>query len=119
MTTRLSVHLSTIWVIARRDLSTRARSKAFRISSVVVLVSVILGIVIPAVFLRGTTRYTVAVIGPPGGPLPAAVSTQAAAAGITVTTVAATDRAAGVRHQRLGHRHSGRHADTVSRNPAG
>jgi ABC-2 type transport system permease protein len=92
----MRTRLYTIWVIARRDLSTRARSKAFRVSSVVVLACLVLGIVIPAVFLRGSNRYTVAVIGPPGGPLPTAVATQATAAGITVTTVAATDRAAAV-----------------------
>jgi ABC-2 type transport system permease protein len=92
----MRTRLSTIWVIARRDLFMRARSKAFRISSLILLVSLVLGIVIPAVFLRGTTSYTVAVIGPAGGPVPAAIATRATAAGITVTTVPATDRAAGV-----------------------
>jgi ABC-type Na+ efflux pump permease subunit len=43
--------LHTIWVIGRRELTTRARSKGFRISSVVLLVSLILGIVVPAFFL--------------------------------------------------------------------
>ncbi|HEU4423321.1 MAG TPA: ABC transporter permease [Pilimelia sp.] len=92
----MKARLSTIWVIARRDLSTRARSKAFRISSLVVLVSLILGIVIPAVFLRGTTSYTVAAVTEAGAPLPAAIATQAQAAGVTVTVQEVPDRAAAV-----------------------
>src|SRR5690349_5911965 len=92
----MTSRLSTIWVIARRELTTRARSKAFRISSVVLLFSLILGIVVPALFLRGTTHYTVAVISAAGSPLPAAVATQAGAAGITVTTREVLDRATGV-----------------------
>ena len=73
----MSAPLSAIWVIARRDLSTRARSKAFRISSAVMLASVILGIVIPTVVLRGTTTYTVAVVGAADEPLPPLVAAQA------------------------------------------
>jgi ABC-2 type transport system permease protein len=88
--------MSAIWVIARRDLAVRARSKAFRISSAIVLVSLILGIVVPAYFLRDTASYTVAVVAAPGGPLPAAVAAQAAAAEITVVTREAADRVAAV-----------------------
>jgi ABC-2 type transport system permease protein len=92
----MSAPLSAIWVIARRDLSTRARSKAFRISSAVMLASVILGIVIPTVVLRGTTTYTVAVVGAADEPLPPLVAAQAKAAGVMVTVREVSDRAAGV-----------------------
>jgi ABC-2 type transport system permease protein len=92
----MSTRLATIWAIARRDLSMRARSKAFRISSAILLVSLVLGIVVPAYFLRGSTSYTVAVVAPGGGPLTAAVATQAAAAEITVVTREVPDRTAGV-----------------------
>jgi ABC-2 type transport system permease protein len=94
--------LGTIWVIGRRELTTRARSKAFRISSVVLLVSLILGIVVPAFFLRGTDRYTVAVVSPAGGALAAAVASQAGAAGLTVTTREVADRATAVQLVEVG-----------------
>jgi ABC-2 type transport system permease protein len=88
--------LSTIWTIAHRDLTMRARSKAFRISSAILLLGLVAGIVIPAVFLRGTTSYTVAVVTGPGAPSPSAVMALAKAAGVTVTVREVTDRAAGV-----------------------
>jgi ABC-2 type transport system permease protein len=88
--------LSTIWVIARRDLSMRARSKAFRISSAILLVSVVLGIVVPAMVLDDSPTYTVAVVEAPGGLLPSAVATRAEAAGVDVTVREVTDRAAGI-----------------------
>jgi ABC-2 type transport system permease protein len=91
----MMTRLSAIWVIARRDLSTRARSKAFRISSLVLLLSLILGIVVPTVFLGGDTpQYTVAVSDSRG--LPAAVAAQGAAAGLTVTARTVPDRNSGV-----------------------
>jgi ABC-2 type transport system permease protein len=94
--------LATVWVIAQRELTTRARSKAYRISSVVLLVSLILGIVVPAFFLRGTVQFTVAVVGSASGPLPAAVASQADAAGLTVTTRVVADRATAVQLVELG-----------------
>jgi ABC-2 type transport system permease protein len=92
----MRTRLATIWTIARRDLSMRARSKAFRISSALLLLALVLGIVVPAYFLHTSNRYTVAVVAPGGGPLTAAMATQAAAAKITVTTREVADRAAGV-----------------------
>lgn len=88
--------LSTVWSIARRELVTRARSRAFRISSVVLLVSLVLGIVVPAWAMRGATRYTVAVVGEEPAVLSGAVTAQAQAAGLSVATRAAPDRAAAV-----------------------
>jgi ABC-2 type transport system permease protein len=78
--------LPAIWTVARRDLISRARSKAFRVSTIVLLVSLVLGIVLPTVFLHSSSRYTVAVAESPDGALPAMVAAQATAAGVTVTT---------------------------------
>lgn len=86
--------LASVWVIAIRELTSRSRSKAFRIASAFLLVSLILGIVVPAIALRGTTRYTVAVAAPGSADAKAAIDAQAAAAGIPVTTRAVRDRAA-------------------------
>jgi ABC-2 type transport system permease protein len=80
----MTQRLSTIWVIARREVVTRARSKAFRISSALLMVAMVAGIVIPVIATRGPARYTVAVTGTSAA-LPAAVHAAAAAAGITVT----------------------------------
>ncbi len=86
--------LTSIWVIARRELISRGRSKAFRISSAVLLVALILGIVVPTMVLKGTSRYTVAVVTARGGNAAAAITSQAAAAKITVVTRPSRDRAA-------------------------
>jgi len=88
--------LSTIWTIAYRELTTRARSKAFRVSSVVLLLSLVLGIVVPAWAMRDTDRHAVAVVAAQERELSAAINAQAAAAGLTVTTRAAADRAEAV-----------------------
>ena len=91
----MRTRLSTIWVVARRDLSTRARSKAYRISTAIMLLALVLGIVLPQVFLRGASSYTVAAVDTGSG-LPAAVAVQAKAAGVTVTVRQVGDRAAAV-----------------------
>ena len=84
--------LAAVWVIACRDLLSRARSRAFRISSALLLVSLVLGIVIPTIATRGTSRYTVAVVPAAGVNVAAAIAGQAAAAKISVTTRPAPDR---------------------------
>jgi ABC-2 type transport system permease protein len=86
--------LSAIWVIAHRELSTRARSKAFRVSSVVLAISLVLGIVVPVWAMRATSRYTVAVVAEQQSELSAAVTAQARAAGLMVATRAAAGRGA-------------------------
>jgi ABC-2 type transport system permease protein len=89
----MTQRLGTIWVIARREVVTRARSKAFRISTALLVVAMVAGIVIPVMVARGPARYTVAVTGTAAG-LPATVHAAAAAAGITVTVRDVPDRAA-------------------------
>jgi ABC-2 type transport system permease protein len=86
--------LGTIWVIARREVVTRARSKAFRISTALLVVAMVAGITIPVIVARGPARYTVAVTGTAAG-LPAAINAAADAAGITVTIRDVPSRAAG------------------------
>lgn len=88
-----------IWVIAQRDLVTRARSKAFRISSALLLLGVILGIAIPTALNRGAAQhnYTVAVVTTQQSTgLNAAIAARAQAAGLTVATRAVADRGAAV-----------------------
>lgn len=90
---------ATIWIIARRDLVTRARSKAFRISSALLLLGMILGIAIPSMLSRNSANhsYTVAVVTTPQNTdLNAAIASRAKAAGITITTRTAADRATAV-----------------------
>ena len=82
-----------IWVIARREMTVRARSKAFRISTAIMLLSLILGIVIPAVAMRDSGHRSVAVVAQTGD-LSAAVTEQAALAGLSIDVVPAADRAA-------------------------
>jgi ABC-2 type transport system permease protein len=86
--------LGAIWVIARREVVTRARGKAFRISTALLVVAMVAGIAIPVMIARGPARYTVAVTGSAAG-LPAAVHAAAGAAGVTVTIRDVPSRAAG------------------------
>lgn len=91
----MSPRLTAIWVVARRELVTRGRSKAFRISTAVLLLGLIAGIAIPATLMRSTTHYTVAVTDASAG-IRTAITEQAASAGITVTIRPAANRAAAV-----------------------
>lgn len=86
--------LSTIWVIARREVVMRARSKAFRISTALLVVAMAAGIAIPVIVTRGPARYTVAVTSSAAG-LPAAIHAAAGAAGVTVAIRDVPSRAAG------------------------
>jgi ABC-2 type transport system permease protein len=90
--------LRSIAVIAGRELVTRGRSKAFRISSALLLVGLIVGIVLPTSLNRSANHFTVALVQASTG-VRNAISVQAAAAGITVTSRTAANRAAAV--QRL------------------
>ncbi len=87
--------LTTVWVIAHRELATRGRSKAFRISTALLLLAMVAGIAIPGLLARGSGRYTVAVAGVISGLRPA-ISAEAAIAAITVTIRPAADRPAAV-----------------------
>jgi ABC-2 type transport system permease protein len=88
----MNQRLQAIWVIAHRELRSRARSKAFRISSALLLLGMVLGIAIPAFAMRNANRYAVVVVAQPAA-LAQAITAQSAAAGLTVTVVAAPSRA--------------------------
>ncbi len=95
----LTRRLATIWIIARRDLATRARSKAFRISSALLLLGMVLGIAIPSMLSRNAARhsYTVAVVNTqPNIDLSAAIAARAETARVTVTTRTVADRTTAV-----------------------
>jgi ABC-2 type transport system permease protein len=85
--------LTSIWVVARREILTRGRSKAFRISSVMLMIGIVLGIAIPAALMRNTGHYTVAVAEATAG-MRHAITEQAAAAKLSVTIRPAANRAA-------------------------
>ncbi len=88
----MKARLHTIAVIAGREFVTRGRSKAFRISSALLLVGLILGIVLPTALTRNSNRFTVTVVSA-STELRSAISAQAASAGITVTSETAASRA--------------------------
>ncbi|MFG1912351.1 ABC transporter permease [Kribbella sp. NPDC048928] len=71
----------TVWIVASRELRTRVRSTAFRISAVVMLLAVVLVIVIPVRVAQRQHPPTVAVAGAPS------LTTALAASGLTVRTV--------------------------------
>jgi ABC-2 type transport system permease protein len=88
----MSQRLRAIWVVAHRELRSRARSKAFRISSAVLLLGMVLGIALPAFAMRNASRYAVVVVAQPAG-LAQVITARSAAAGLTVTVWAAPTRA--------------------------
>jgi ABC-2 type transport system permease protein len=91
----MRARLRTVAVIAAREFVTRGRSKAFRISSVLLLVGLIVGIVLPTSLNRSANQFTVALV-PASAELKSAISAQAASAGITVTSRATANRAAAI-----------------------
>lgn len=53
--------LSRLMLVARRELAVRARSTAFRLSTIIPLVATVAGIAIPAALIGHPQRFTVAV----------------------------------------------------------
>ena len=97
----MRTRLRAIAVIAAREFVTRGRSKAFRISSALLLLGLIVGIVLPSSLTRSGNHFTVALV-PASAGLPRAISAQAEQARITVTTLPAASRAAAVRRVEAG-----------------
>ncbi len=93
--------LQAIAVIAAREFVTRGRSKAFRISSVLLLAGLIVGILLPTSLTRSTDHFRVALVSASAG-LRKAIGVQAAAAGITVINQTASTRAVAVRQVEAG-----------------
>ncbi|HVB44595.1 MAG TPA: ABC transporter permease [Streptosporangiaceae bacterium] len=84
--------LHTIRVIALREFLARGRSKAFRISTALLLIGLIVGIVVPTVVTRNAGRFAVAVTASGAG-MREAITRSAASAGITVTVRTTASRA--------------------------
>ena len=84
-------------LVARRELAMRARSTAFRVSTIILLAATVAGIAISAALIGRTQHFTVAVAGQAPPAVAAAVRADANAAGLQVTAVTAADRSAAVR----------------------
>lgn len=85
--------LRMIWLVARRELLQRGRTRVFAISTIIVLLAVALGVALPAILSRGGKPERVGVIG--GNPASLAVVVQEAGrlAGVKVTVVPEPDAA--------------------------
>jgi ABC-2 type transport system permease protein len=86
-----------LMLVARRELAVRTRSTAFRVSTIILVAAAVAGITTAAALAGGPQRFTVAVAdqAPPG--VAALVRADGGAAGLQVTAVPATDRAAAIR----------------------
>ena len=86
-----------LMLVARRELTVRVRSTAFRVSTITLLAVTVAGIAITAALTGHPQRFTVAVTAQAPPAAAAAVRADGNAAGLQVTVVTATDRAAAVR----------------------
>ena len=86
-----------LMLVARRELIVRARSMAFRVSTLILLAAAVAGIAIPAALTGDPQHFTVAVTAQAPPAVAAAVRADSNAAGLQVTVVTAAGRAAAVR----------------------
>ena len=105
------------WLVAMREMRERSRSRAFRVSVVLMIVTVAVMLGLPALLKPGSTR-SVGLTGSAPSALAAAISQQAHAVGTTArvhryASLAAAEQA--VRQGRLGAR--GRPAATGMERP--
>jgi ABC-2 type transport system permease protein len=84
-------------LVARRELSVRTHSTAFRVSTVILLAAAVAAIAIASALAGGTQRFTVAVTSQAPAGMAPLVRADGLAAGLQVTAVPASDRAAAVR----------------------
>ena len=70
------------WLVARREMRERSRSRAFQASVVLMAVAVAAVLILPALLKPGSTR-NIGVTGPAPAALAATIAQQAHAAGIT------------------------------------
>jgi ABC-2 type transport system permease protein len=93
------------WLIARRELQQRGRSRAFAISTVVLLLAVALGVALPAILSKSSSPERVGVVGGNTATLTSIVTEAGRLAGVKVTVVPEPDAAtaeAGLRSGDLG-----------------
>jgi ABC-2 type transport system permease protein len=84
-------------LVARRELATRMRGTAFRVSTILLLAATVAGIAILAALTGHPQRFTVAVTTQAPPAVTAMVRADGQAAGLQITAVTAADRAAAVR----------------------
>lgn len=88
--------LTGLGLVTRRELTTRLRSKAWRIT-VLVMVIIVVGLVIGLKLLHGNTSAPVVGLTPQGAPLAAPLRTIAGVLGHDITTRTVPDEASGQR----------------------
>jgi ABC-2 type transport system permease protein len=88
--------LRELMLVARREVATRMRGTAFRVSTIVVLAVTVAGIAIAAALTGHPQHFTVAVTAQAPPAVAAMVRADGQAAGLQVTAVTAADRAAAV-----------------------
>jgi Carbon-nitrogen hydrolase len=89
--------LRELTLVARREVATRMRGTAFRVSTIVLLAAMVAGIAIAAALTGHPQRFTVAVTAQAPPAVAAMVRADGQAAGLRITAVAAADRGAAVR----------------------
>ncbi|WP_045878734.1 ABC transporter permease [Pseudofrankia sp. DC12] len=91
-----------LWLVVRREVTTRFRSRVFRVMTPLFVVALLLGIGADALFSGdGTTRATVGLLAT-DAPTAAALTATGKASGLDVHTVTITDPADGERQVRAG-----------------
>ncbi len=86
-----------LMLVMRRELAVRARSTAFRVSTILLLAGTVAGIAIATALTGGVQRFTVAVAAQAPPAVAAAVRSDGHAAGLPVMVVTVADRAVAVR----------------------
>jgi ABC-2 type transport system permease protein len=82
------------WLVARRELRQRGRTRAFAISTVVLLLAVALGVALPAILSKNSKPERVGVVGGNTATLTSLVTEAGRLAGVKVTVVPKPDVAA-------------------------
>lgn len=85
------------WLVARRELTERARSRAFQIGTAIQLIAIVVVLVIASVTGGGDDTKTVALVGPASQPYAQPLRASGPALDATVETRSYPDRAAAAR----------------------
>jgi ABC-2 type transport system permease protein len=88
--------------VARRELVVRVRSKAFRVSTILLLAGTVASIAIAAALMGRTQRVTVAVAAQAPPTVANAIRAEGRAASLSITTVTVADRATAIRSVQQG-----------------
>lgn len=84
---------SSVGLVAEREIRERVRSRTFRIGTIIILLVVVLGIVIPVINNGSHHPYKVAVVGPLSSQIRQTVLADATAVGVTAQLVDTPDAA--------------------------